>query len=205
MESHSETGKVIDLSAVRADRRVRHARMTRRHRLAWLRDFAWVYALFLAGGWLFFTFPVFRHALTDSHVASGDGYASRIIDGDTLVWKGRRVRLHGMDAPEMDQTCRDESGEVYMCGWRARQHLKEIISDRPMFCDRVTTDRYGRDVAVCLVDGIDIGERMVLDGWAVAYIRYSRAYAWAENEARRNRRGLWRGTFTMPETWRHGS
>jgi len=205
MESHTGIGKVIDLSAARADRQARPARMARRRLLAWLRDFAWVYVLFLAGGLLFFTFPAVRHAATGRALAPGDGYVSRVIDGDTLVWKGRRIRLHGMDAPEIDQTCRDADGSIYMCGWRARRHLKELVAGRPVFCDRVTTDRYGREIAVCLVDGTDIGERMVRDGWAVAYIRYSRAYAWAENEARRERRGLWSGSFTMPETWRHGS
>ena len=205
MKTHPGIGKIIDLSTARADRRARHARMVRRQRLAWLREFAWVYVLFLAGGLLFLTFPTVRHAVTGSSLATGDGYVSRIIDGDTLVWKGRRIRLHGMDAPEIDQTCRDVDGNIYMCGWRARNHLKTLVAGRSVFCDRVTTDRYGREIAVCLVDGTDIGERMVLDGWAVAYIRYSRAYAWAEREARKHRRGLWRGSFTLPETWRHGS
>ncbi len=205
MKSHSQMDKIINLDTARAERQARRMRIARQRRLAWLRDFAWVYILFLAGGLLFFTFPAFRHAATGPSLAPGDGYVSRIIDGDTLIWKGQRIRLHGMDAPEMDQTCRDANGKTYMCGWRARQHLKEIISGRPIYCDKVTVDRYGRDVAVCLVEGIDIGERMVLDGWAVAYIRYSRAYAWAEKEARKRGRGLWSGSFTMPETWRHNS
>ncbi len=205
MESQAKSSRIIDLSAARAERRARHARMLRRRRLSWLRDFAWVYASFLAGGLLLLTFPAVRHTVNGSSLAMGDGYVSRIIDGDTLVWKGRRIRLHGMDAPEIEQTCRDARGGTYMCGWRARRHLKEIIAGRPVYCDKVTTDRYGREVAICLVEGVDIGERMVLDGWAVAYIRYSRAYAWAEREARKHRRGLWNGSFVLPETWRHGS
>ncbi len=205
MESHSRMDKVIDLNAARAERLARRARETRRRRMVSLRGFAWVYVLFLAGGWTFLTFPAVRHAVFGPTLPPGDGYVSHVIDGDTIVWKGRRIRLHGLDAPEMDQTCRDASGEIYMCGWRARRHLKEIIGGRPVYCDRLATDRYGRDIAVCLVEGTDIGERMVRDGWAVAYSRYSMAYEKAEREARRHGRGLWSGSFTLPETWRHGS
>jgi len=202
---------IIDISTVRAAKEAaRHNAHghTKAFRFRPLRDFAWLYALFLTGGWLLTDLPTIRHVvsglLSVPRPVSAEDRVTAIIDGDTLVWKGRRVRLHGMDAPEMDQTCRDASRRTYRCGWRARQHLKEIISGRPISCERVTIDRYGRDVAVCLVDGIDIGERMVHDGWAVAYIRYSRAYAWAENVARQHHKGLWQNSFTMPETWRHG-
>ena len=51
-------------------------------------------------------------------------------------------------------------------------------------------------------DGVDIGRRLVLAGWALAYRQYSTDYVDAEAEARRARRGLWRGTFAKPWEWR---
>jgi endonuclease YncB( thermonuclease family) len=43
---------------------------------------------------------------------------------------------------------------------------------------------------------------MVRDGWAMAFVRYSRDYVVEEKEARDARRGLWIGTFSPPWEWR---
>jgi len=128
---------------------------------------------------------------------------ARVLDGDTLRINGRRIRLHGMDAPEMHQTCRNERGRRWHCGIEARRHLVSLIGGVRISCYQVTTDHFGRMVAVCRRGRMDLGRRMVRDGWAVAYVRYSRAYVQEETQAKRNRRGIWRGSFVRPEDWRH--
>ena len=127
---------------------------------------------------------------------------ARVIDGDSLRVKGVEVRLHGIDAPELRQTCRDSRGRRYACGRMARAHLQRLLAGRMVTCRRVTTDRYGRMVAVCTANGEDIGRRMVRDGWAVAFVRYSRHYVSDERAARLARRGLWQGRFVPPSQWR---
>ena len=45
---------------------------------------------------------------------------ARVIDGDTLEIGGKRIRLHGIDAPERRQSCEDAGGNVHRHGWVRR-------------------------------------------------------------------------------------
>lgn len=148
--------------------------------------------------------PPRAHKSSKGHRRSANfvrGHA-QIVDGDSLRVNGVEVRLHGIDAPELFQTCRNMLGKRYNCGKVARLHLAKLIGRHKVHCRKVTTDRYGRMVAICKVNGWDIGKQMVRDGWAIAYVRYSRLYVSAERAARRDRRGLWAGRFIEPSTWR---
>lgn len=106
---------------------------------------------------------------------------ARIIDGDTVEVGGQRIRLHGIDAPEMDQ-----SG-----GSAARAHLAKLIAGRPVSTVPIDVDVYGRTVARLVVEGRDLCAAMVADGYAIAYRYFSTAYVKHERAARRRRRGLW--------------
>jgi len=53
-----------------------------------------------------------------------------------------------------------------------------------------------------MVDGEDLGEWMVLRGWAVAYVYYSYEYTRAEAIAKSRKRGIWASEFDMPWDWR---
>lgn len=125
----------------------------------------------------------------------------RIIDGDTIVVDGEHMRLFGIDAPETRQIC-TLGGQPQRCGLMATEALREFIGSGTISCERRSTDRYGRTVAVCSVAGRDIGHAMVYSGWAIASIRYSNMYIDVESEARGSRRGLWDGQFEKPEQWR---
>ena len=127
-----------------------------------------------------------------------------VTDGDGLVMAGERIRLWGIDAPELDQTCKRQ-GATYACGENARDALASLLTGGEVSCEPVDQDRYGRLVARCLVQGRDLGAEMVRRGWAVDFRRYSRgAYAREEDQARAARRGLWSGEFVPPAEWRRG-
>ena len=127
----------------------------------------------------------------------------RVIDGDTLELNGARVRLHGIDAPESAQTCIAD-GRRWRCGQRAVSALAQRISGQSVACKERDRDRYGRIVAVCRAGGKDLNARMVSQGWALAYRRYSLDYVDEEASARTARRGVWRGRFVEPWDWREG-
>ena len=130
--------------------------------------------------------------------------ALRVIDGDTLELDGRRIRLHGIDAPERAQRCGGRAIARWDCGRAAAAALTRLAR-APVTCRQVDRDRYGRSVAICRSAGRDLSAAMVAQGWALAYRRYSRAHLGAEDAARRARRGLWRGAFVAPHDWRRGA
>ena len=130
----------------------------------------------------------------------GTGNASA-KDGDSLVLNGTEVRLHGIDAPEYNQTCRSPLGD-YACGRDALKALRTMLSNRKINCKSLDTDRYGRAVSICRDGPLEINREMVRQGWAVAYARHSIAYLRTQQEAKSAKRGIWQGSFEMPEAYR---
>jgi endonuclease YncB( thermonuclease family)/Ca2+-binding RTX toxin-like protein len=137
--------------------------------------------------------------------STGDlvGRVGGVHDGDTLTLSGAKVRLWGIDAPELDQQCDDARGRQYRCGIHAREALETMVRNRDITCRQHDRDRYGRVVALCEVEGQDVGRLMVRTGHAVDYRRYSGGrYELDQRRAREERTGIWAGTFTMPSEWR---
>lgn len=129
------------------------------------------------------------------------GYAL-VLDGDTIVVAGERVRLHGIDAPELDQTFWYR-GQTLPCGAMSLAALGALTAGVKLRCEIIERDRHGRLVAKCFSpNGVDINRRMVFVGWAVAYRQYSLDYVDAEDAARNAERGLWSGSFLIPWKWR---
>lgn len=126
---------------------------------------------------------------------------SVVIDGDTLAIDGRRVRLEGIDAPEVQQRCLS-SGQQWSCGQQAALMLSNWIADRPVSCYSRGLDRFNRVLARCFVGNDDIQAWLVSNGWALAYRRYSADYVAAEEHAKSVKVGVWRGEFVLPWEWR---
>ena len=129
------------------------------------------------------------------------GQAS-VIDGDTIEIHGTRIRFYGIDAPETDQLCY-LNGETNHCGQRAAIALADKIGNHVVSCAPKDRDKYGRTVAVCHVQDIDLNAWMVRNGWALAYRQYSIAYVPEEKQAKQEKAGIWQGNFTPPWEWRH--
>ena len=124
-----------------------------------------------------------------------------VVDGDSIKFGNTRVRLFGIDAPEIKQTC-DIAGRSWNCGVEARRALVRAIDKHSVSCVEKDRDRYRRVVAVCVADGVNLNSFMVSEGWALAYRRYSRDYEHEESVARARKLGMWQGRFTQPWDWR---
>lgn len=126
----------------------------------------------------------------------------RVIDADTWDVGGVRVRLFGIDAPELDQICTRASGADWACGVWATDRVRALYGGATARCAPVSRDRYGRVVARCSVGGADAGRALVSRGLAFAYRRYSMDYDLDEKGAAVNARGLHAGRVQRPAAFR---
>jgi endonuclease YncB( thermonuclease family) len=125
-----------------------------------------------------------------------------ITDGDTIKIFNKRIRLHGIDAPEKKQICIKNLKE-YSCGKEATIALIKKINGNKVSCKlQSTLDRYKRYIGVCFVKKVNLNKWMVRNGYAVSFRRYSKDYVIDENYAKKNKLGLWSGSFIQPEKWR---
>ncbi len=129
---------------------------------------------------------------------------AQVIDGDTLDLAGVRVRLSGIDAPELRQTC-TRAGQQRPCGREARDALSALLAGARVSCAGQARDRYGRLLARCDVAGADVGAVMVQDGMAIASRRHSMDYVALEQAAERAGRGIWQGEMQDPAAFRAGT
>ena len=137
----------------------------------------------------------------------------KIIDGDTVHIDSKKIRLEGIDAPEIKQQCKKpylkisviigfQFNKNYSCGVKAKKKLIDKINNSKITCISSSKDRYKRFLATCYKDKINLNKWMVRNGYAVAYKRYSKDYVRDEVYAKENKLGLWEGSFMMPEKWR---
>ena len=124
-----------------------------------------------------------------------------IIDGDTIRIGKNKIRLYGIDAPEINQTCTINK-IIWECGLDSSQALESMISKKEVQCEIVDIDRYKRFVAKCFVKNINLNQYMVQNGWAVAYRYYSDDFIKNEEIAKKNKSGIWQGKFLDPYLFR---
>lgn len=125
---------------------------------------------------------------------------ARVVDGDTILLAGERLRLAGIDAPERDQFCGAPPG--WACGAAARARLALLIGEGSVSCRATERDRYRRWLAECQAGSRPINAAMVEVGLAIASGDYERE----ERRARAAGKGIWSGPFERPGAWRarHG-
>lgn len=134
---------------------------------------------------------------------AGSVAVSRVSDGDSIRSGALRIRLFGIDAPEMKQQCMTADGAPWACGAAARDALARLVEgEERLRCHLRDVDRYGRLIMQCFAGDTDLAGALVRRGLALAWRRYSDAYTSIEDQARGQRRGLWAGSFAYPWEWR---
>ena len=138
-----------------------------------------------------------------------DILVKRVIDGDTLqLENGERVRLIGIDTPEMhasdklyrdSQRSQEDIRTIQELGRRAYQFTKSLVEGKRVNLELGVEkrDKYGRLLAyVYLQDGTFINARIIEEGFASLMtispnVKYADLFLKLYQEARANNRGLW--------------
>lgn len=144
-------------------------------------------------------FPIVCFFLLPLSLFAFNGKVVSIHDGDTITIlqnkEQTKVRLFGIDAPEKKQDY----------GQRSKQFLASLVAGQVVEVEPKGKDRYRRTLGIIHFKGQDINAQMVLNGYAWAYVKYSKMYVDQEKTARENKRGLWQSSDpTPPWEWRKG-
>jgi len=129
-----------------------------------------------------------------------------VIDGDTVVLTTEvRVRLIGIDAPEVDHLEFGRKGEPY--GVEATDYLRKLVSGKTVRLESGSEpkDKYGRTLAyLFLPDGQFVNRKMVEAGYAETYRRfdfiYKKDFLELEKKARSKKLGMWQD---RPDDWKN--
>lgn len=144
---------------------------------------------------------------------AGPFKVDKVVDGDTIwVQEGDRsvkIRLIGLDTPEVH----DPRKPVQCFGVEASDHAKQELTGKSVYLEADPSqngkDKYGRDLAyVWTASGQLFNLEMISEGFGFEYTydvryRYQQQFRAAEDDARKNGRGLWAATSCDGKTGRH--
>jgi endonuclease YncB( thermonuclease family) len=115
----------------------------------------------------------------------------RVIDGDTFEYQGEKIRIRGVDTPEMKAKSLAEREAAQ----RAKQELERLLS-RGFRIDKVGPDKYGRTVGEVFTSGGEVAEQLIEGGFGRAYLlKLPKAKAEkmleAQRRAQNKKVGIW--------------
>lgn len=130
------------------------------------------------------------------------GKVTGILSGRTFQMGNMDIKLYGIDAPALTQTCLNLRGESYSCGHTSKQKLSKLLLNKTVECQLVAKIGPNDYTATCVIKGYDVGASMISIGWAVADRRVTMVYVPYETQARKQHQGLWAGKFVAPWDFR---
>ena len=140
-----------------------------------------------------------------------EGIVSKVSDGDTIhvtdpMGTKVKVRLYGIDAPETPKGNKktgriSKPGQPY--GEEAYRALNSKVYRKSIKLDIMAVDQYKRSVGIVWLNGKNINQEMVAEGYAWAYRQYldrphASEYIELEEQARSKRLGLWEQSNPQP-------
>jgi len=124
------------------------------------------------------------------------GRGPDVLDSGLLDFAGRPVYLYGLRGARPDQTCLLRDGSSWDCGREARWAARSRVADHWVECVERGRGPGGEIFALCYLGGVggpELNAWLVEQGWAMAARDYAQDYVAAEEQARAEGLGLWRG------------
>ena len=147
-----------------------------------------------------FSFPAYasdQGAPFPTSIGSGSA-----LEGDLVSINGNAVKLWGIDAPDLGQTCFSKFGQSFDCALASKNALATYIGQSQITCYIRGKNSHGQQIGTCGVGGADLAALMIRDGYAMSFrglnVHYDRLQAFAQAR----KRGLWDGRFEAPWIWR---
>ena len=88
-----------------------------------------------------------------------------VVDGDTLWFRGEKIRMKGYDTPEPTTNICGGEKEKRLAA-RASKRLIQLLNEDEFTIQRFGKDRYGRTLATILVGGENVGNILISEGLA---------------------------------------
>ena len=89
-----------------------------------------------------------------------------LIDGDTIDVDGTRIRVLEIDTPE---TFRPRCENELVLGLKAKARLRELLDSGPVTFAAKGHDRYGRTLAHVYAGEVDVGRKLLDEGFALPW------------------------------------
>ncbi|MEN9530332.1 MAG: hypothetical protein RI932_2205 [Pseudomonadota bacterium] len=139
-------------------------------------------------------------------VACNDGDTCRLKSADNTQIK---VRLAGIDAPEMSKKRGKKKGEGQPGGEDAKAFLNNLVVGKTVLLRSYGVDMYGRNLAEIIINNESANLKMVSEGWAEVYRGKKSGglnialFETAEQDARKAKKGIWAlPGYESPKDWR---
>lgn len=128
-----------------------------------------------------------------------------VADGHSMTVSGHAIRLHGVEAPGLAQTCSTASGTAWRCGQEAMKFLSSLADGKDVTCTVTAPAGHGAAALCGGRSAQDLGKAMAEAGLAVPNGHDRGYYSAASAAAKQAGRGLWLGRFDPPWDWRRGN
>jgi endonuclease YncB( thermonuclease family) len=125
-----------------------------------------------------------------------------VVSAEVLKVGGQVIRLTGVEAPDRNQRCGLPGKRTWTCGRSAEYALQRLAGGKELHCDLSGTDDAGRALGVCRHGDVEINAQLVKEGHVFASEGLLARYSSQQDEARRQKVGIWKGDAERPSVYR---